>query len=226
MTDKHDEHPAASVTAPRPPEEMRKATAQADLPSALTELHRHVLRTFLATGGPPGIADLRRLARGLGLSPGAAMLRLADADLVHTDPAAGAVTAAYPFSTAPTPHVVRVAGAALVYAMCAIDALGIPLMAGRDGVISSVSPVSRDPITVEYRAGTWRWQPATAAVLIVSNGAAGPSLCCTCPFNTFHATAEQAAAYLRECAAVRGWVVTQTEAAKAAQAEFGSLLTG
>jgi Alkylmercury lyase len=205
---------------------LRKAAAQAGLPPELASLHRQVLRAYLATGGAPGAAELGRLASGLGLPPGEAMARLEAADLVHADPATGAATTAYPFSGVPTPHEVRVGGAPLLYAMCAIDALGIPLMAGRDGVINSVSPGAGDPITVEFRAGTWRWQPATAVVLLASSGAGGPSRSCSCPFIAFHATAEQAAAYLRDGPATAGRIVTQTDAVAAAEAEFGRLLTG
>jgi hypothetical protein len=208
------------------PNRKRKAAAQADLPAALADLHRQVLRAYLATGAAPGAAELARLASALGVAPGEAMQRLADADLVHTDPATGAATTAYPFSGVPTPHEVRVDGAPLLYAMCAIDALGIPLMADRDGVIRSVSPSSGDIITVERHSGTWRWQPSTAVVLIAGTGAAGPSLSCTCPFITFHAAVEQAAAYLRGGPAAGGRIVTQADALEAAQGEFGRLLTG
>jgi hypothetical protein len=228
MSDGHDEYhgPASAVTPCEVPDRERKAAAQADLPPALAELHRQVLRAFLATGRAPEAAELRRMAGGLGLAPRQAMQRLADADLVHTQLATGAAITAYPFSGVPTPHVVRLDGAPLLHAMCAIDALGIPLMVGRDGVISSVSPATCDTVTVEHRAGTWRWQPATAVVLVASTGAAGPSLRCSCPFITFHATASRAATYLRDSAAAAGRIVTQSEAVEAAQAEFGRLLTG
>jgi hypothetical protein len=228
MSDGHDEcsGPAFAVTPQKLPDRRRKAAVQADLPPALAVLHRQVLRAFLASGRAQGAAELRRLANGLGLAPGEAMQRLADADLVHTDPATGAATTAYPFSGVPTPHVVRMDGVPMLYAMCAIDAIGILLMAGRDGVISSVSPATCDMITVERLAGTWRWQPSTAVVLIAGTGVAGPSLRCTCPFVTFHATAENAAAYLRGGTAGGGRIVTQREAVDAAQAEFGRLLTG
>jgi hypothetical protein len=227
MTDMHDEYPhTACVAAQREPGEGRKAAAQAGLSSPQADLHRHILRAFLATGKPPVAGDVRHMASGLGLDPREAMRRLADADLVHTDPATGIVVAAYPFSGVPTPHVVRLDDTPPVHAMCAIDALGIPLMAGRDGVISSASPGTHDPITVEYRVGTWRWSPATAAVLVADSGGEGPSQCRSCPFITFHATAEQAAAYLTDCATASGQVVTQAEAVNAAQAEFARLLTG
>lgn len=228
MSDGHDGYSDTTSAAarPRPPDRPRKAAAQAELPPALADLHRQVLRAFLAAGRAPEAADLRRLASGLGLAPGEAMQRLADADLVHTDPSTGAVTTAYPFSGVPTPHVVRVDHGPVLYAMCAIDALGIPLMTGRDGVISSISPGTGDTITVQHRAGTWQWQPATAVVLIAGTGGAGPSLRCSCPFITFHASAEHADAYLRAGALAAGRIVTQREAVDAAQVEFGRLLTG
>jgi hypothetical protein len=207
-------------------ERMLKAAAQAGLPPTLVTLHRQLLRIFLASGRPPRAAELCQLASGLGLAPGEAMQRLANADLVHTDPVTGAATTAYPFSGVSTPHVVRVDGAPMLYAMCAIDALGIPLMVGRDAVISSLSPATGDTITVERRAGTWLWEPATAVIVTAGTGAAGPSLSCTCPFITFHATAGHAAAYLQQAALAGGRILAQSEAVDAAQAEFGRFLSG
>jgi hypothetical protein len=42
----------------------------------------------------------------------------------------GAVAVGYPFSRTPTRHRVQLAGTPPVWAMCAIDALGIPQMTG------------------------------------------------------------------------------------------------
>src|SRR5262249_58871257 len=53
-------------------------------------------------------------------------------DLVHA--ANGVVAVAYPFSGMPTRQQVELDGFPAVYAMCAIDALGIPAMAGRDEI--------------------------------------------------------------------------------------------
>jgi mercuric reductase len=55
------------------------------------------------------------------------------------------VTVAYPFSGAPTRQQVELDGFPAVHAMCAIDALGIPVMAGRDGRITATDPPRRNP---------------------------------------------------------------------------------
>jgi Alkylmercury lyase len=228
MSTEHDRHPgtAFAVTPVGMMGRPRKSAAQAELPSALAELHRCILRAFLTSGSAPQAADLDRLAGRLGLDPAAAIRRLAEADLVHVDPVTGAVRSAYPFSGLPTPHVVLIDGAPSLYAMCAIDALGIPLMAGRDGMISSESPATGAAITVERRAGIWRWQPQTAVVLIASTGDAGPSARCTCPFISFYGTAEEAAAHLRDSPLTTGRIVSQEDAVGAAHTEFGRLLAG
>jgi hypothetical protein len=46
----------------------------------------------------------------------------------------GQIDIAYPFSRQPTGHIVRLTGHPPVAAMCAIDALGIPLMTGTQRV--------------------------------------------------------------------------------------------
>lgn len=57
----------------------------------------------------------------------------------------GVVAAAYPFSGIPTPHRVALDGLPAVFAMCAIDALGLPAMAGRNGRITSANPADGTP---------------------------------------------------------------------------------
>jgi alkylmercury lyase len=59
--------------------------------------------------------------------------------------------------------------------MCAIDALGIPQMTGRDGVIVAADPHSGEPVRVELGAGEWRWSPPATAVLVTRPSPGVPS---------------------------------------------------
>ncbi len=43
--------------------------------------------------------------------------------------------------------------------MCAINALGLPTVAGRDGQITSADPHDGQPVAVTVRNGTWTWTP-------------------------------------------------------------------
>src|SRR5215471_12467801 len=92
------------------------AGRQQRLPGPLRGLHRAVLRRFLATGAPPTARWLRQAAADAGLA----------ADAVHV--VNGLVAVAYPFSGTPTRYCVELDGLPAVYAMCAIDALGLPAM--------------------------------------------------------------------------------------------------
>ena len=77
---------------------------------------------------------------------------LHDRDVVRLDPH-GAIRAAYPFSAHPTPHVVHIADRPRVYAVCAIDALGIAAMLHRDITIDSTDPHNGQPISVTVHNG-------------------------------------------------------------------------
>jgi hypothetical protein len=147
---------------------------QAALPPSLRRLHQAVLRHFLGTGDAPDRAWMTEQARGLGLDVDAAIRQLTAADLVHVD-RAGRVTVAYPFSGVTSGHRVQVAGAPAVWAMCAIDALGIPQMADRDATITAADPVTGEPVTVGAHAGPWTWRPESTVVLIAQTGHGGPS---------------------------------------------------
>ena len=100
------------------------------LPPAIRELHRAVLRGF-RDNGHAHRDDLQPSAAALGVDLDDALHQLASADLVHTAPD-GQIEIAYPFSARPTGHTVHLTGHPPIAAMCAIDALGIPLMTGVD----------------------------------------------------------------------------------------------
>ena len=107
-----------------------------------------VLRRFLETGAAPTARWLRQAAADTGLEA-SAVDELGAADAVHVSN--GIVTVAYPFSGTPTPHRVQLDGLPPVYAMCAIDALGLPAMTGRDGQITAADPHDGTPIIVSVQ---------------------------------------------------------------------------
>ena len=202
------------------------AGRQERLPGRLRDLHRAVLRRFLETGSPPTARWVRQAAADAGLDA-SAVDELAAADAVHM--ANGAVAVAYPFSGTPTPHRVQLDGLPAVYAMCAIDALGLPAMAGRDGQITSADPHDSTPIEVTVRGGTWSWTPAPAVV--VAGRATDCDTDCSsfeamCPNTVFHASAESARGYLARHGSLDAQILDQDTAVECGRLNFGTLLTG
>jgi len=201
------------------------AGRQERLPGPLRELHRAVLRRFLATGAPPTARWMRQTAADAGLDA-SAVDELAAADAVHISN--GVVTVAYPFSGTPTPHRVELDGLPAVYAMCAIDALGLPAMTGRDGQITSADPADGTPIQVTVYNGTWSWTPATAVV--VAGRAADCGTECgsfevMCPNTAFHASPQSAHAYLASHTGLDAQILDAGTAIEAGRLNFATLLT-
>jgi hypothetical protein len=201
------------------------AGRQQRLPGPLRGLHRAVLRHFLATGVPPTARWVRQAAAETGLDA-SAVDELAAADAVHI--VNGIVAVAYPFSGTPTPHRVALDGLPAVYAMCAIDALGLPAMAGRDGQITSADPADGTPIQVTVYNGTWSWTPATAVVVAgraTDCGTECGSFETMCPNTAFHASPESARAYLASHAGLDAQILDQDTAVEAGRLNFATLLT-
>ena len=200
---------------------------QATLPGPLKAFHRALLGAFLIETGPPDLRVVGRLAAELELEPEAALAALAAADLVHVDPATGRVRVAYPFSGVATPHRVELVGSPTVYAMCALDALGVPQMTRHSGRIRSADPTSGQPITVEVGDHGWRWQPVTTVVL--AGTAAVSETCgsvadCRCPYINFHTSPAAADTYRQTHPAMAAELLDQAEAVAVAERIFAGLL--
>jgi alkylmercury lyase len=202
------------------------ASRQERLPGPLRDLHRAVLRRFLATGTPPTARWLRQAAVDQGLDA-AALDELAAADTVHV--ANGVVAVAYPFSGTPTPHRVELDGLPAVHAMCAIDALGLPAMAGRDARITSADPHDGTPIIVTARRGAWTWVPPSAVVVAgraTDYGTGCGSFEAMCPHTAFHASPESALAWLAGHGTLDAEILDQGTAVECGRLNFGTLLGG
>jgi alkylmercury lyase len=198
------------------------AGRQAGLPALLRDLHRAVLRRFLETGAAPTARWVRQAALDTGLDASAAD-ELEAADAIHVSN--GIVTVAYPFSGIPTPHRVELDGLPPVYAMCAIDALGLPAMAGRDGQITSADPRDGTPVVVTVRNGSWTWTPPAAAV-VAGRTSGGGSYVVMCPNTAFYASRENAQAYLAGRSDLAAGILAQETAVEAGRLIFGALLGG
>jgi alkylmercury lyase len=198
------------------------AAAAQQLPLAIRQLHQAVLRGFL-DHGQSHRDDVRTTAAALGVDLDDALRRLSRADLVHTAPD-GQVEVAYPFSGRPTAHTVHLVGHPPVAAMCAIDALGIALMTGSDGVIDSADPDTGNRIRIERRGTEWIWKPATAVVVIGHTDCTGTLANTMCRSITFHTNSQDAQAHLDLRPELHGVIVDQGDAIALADYAFGPLL--
>lgn len=221
----------------------------ATLPRAEYRFYRALLLAFPEHGGAPDRAALTRLASVCGVPLEPTLALLARKDCVRRDSTTGAIRAAYPFSGVPTPHRVTLpasgqgAAPTQIYAMCALDALGIPLMLRRSAVITSVdaltggavrvmvTPSDADALeSVAQGVAGWMatWEPATAAVFArhEQHDCTGDASCACCPLTNFFGAPAHAADWL----ATNGWpdggLLTQAEALRRAHALFAGLLDG
>lgn len=165
----------------------------APVQGGLRAVHQRVLSAFAGTGQPPTAAELDEAARPYGATGAEVMSRLHAADFLRLDER-GTLSAAYPFSPAPTPHRVQISGGPQVHAMCAIDALGIAAMVGKDVTVRSADLGTGDPIAITIpahpstgndagnNAAAVVWEPASAVLFY---GQQQPD-CGTCPPDTPH----------------------------------------
>ncbi|MFC4018386.1 alkylmercury lyase family protein [Micromonospora sp. GCM10011542] len=166
----------------------------AQLPDGLRQVYRAVLRHFAATGTAPSHTEISSAADAVGLDAAAALRQLSAVDLLAVDDG-GRLIAAYPFSPVPTPHTVSL-GDVDVFAMCAIDALGMPFMLDTDALITSADPHTGKPIQVTVAEGAATYQPPEAVVVYAASRAAGRSVDTCCSTINFFTSAENAQAWI------------------------------
>jgi alkylmercury lyase-like protein len=197
----------------------------------LRTLYRQILQHFAGAGDAPAPGMVAGWAACAGVETAEALAALVKADLAEADPDAGRILGAYPFSAAPRGHRVAIAGGPDVQAYCALDALGIPAMIGRDADITSRDPQSGAEIRVQVRAGRATWTPAGAVVtypagefaLLVTGGNVEPAAQACCPTVSFYASAAGAAAYQR-AHGLDLEILTIPQALRFGSAIFGHLL--
>ncbi|UCF08201.1 MAG: alkylmercury lyase family protein [Thermoplasmata archaeon] len=117
------------------------------------------IRLFVLTQSPvlghiPSTDEIRKAFSQLSIEEVDAILNLLDKkDIIHLNDERTLITAAYPFSATETSHFVNLKkeGFKKMYAMCAIDALGMPFMFNCDASIHSKCAHCNDDVELEIK---------------------------------------------------------------------------
>jgi hypothetical protein len=199
----------------------RGYTAEEDL------VRSTIIRHLASVGSAPSMGELTA-ATSLPVNELENLLiSLRNRDLVVTD--AGRIVGAYPLTSRKTEHEVHIGGTT-VHAMCAVDALGVGAMLGRDIEIASACRHCRTPITIATRgAGAALAVVAPARAVVWSGlrsgaGCAADTLCTVIAFfcGDGHLEAWREAKHPR----VAGYRLSLDEALQVGQAIFGPTLAG
>ena len=158
----------------------------------------------------------------------AVLERLHSLDCLYLDQERREIRCAYPFSSSPTKHVVTFPDwpeAKPVYAMCAVDALGISFMFHRDVAIKSSCPHCGRPIIIEVRGGRIvSYAPAETVVWVASDRSecAATSVC---PTLNFFCSRDHAEAWRNRDSRKPGVALSRGEALFVARGLFEELLS-
>ncbi|GAB2972275.1 hypothetical protein GCM10023080_040460 [Streptomyces pseudoechinosporeus] len=196
----------------------------APVTGGLRVVQQAVLRSFATTGRAPDPADLDQVARAFGRDSSEVLAELAAEDFLTLDDQRR-IRAAYPFSATPTAHRIRLPDGTETWAMCAIDALGIPDMLGTDAVITSADPVSGEIITVTSTGGHMSWQPHTAVVYVGQRSCTGPAADVACGALNFFTSRRTARRWTEQHSDYTGKAIDQARAEALGRSVFGALLT-
>jgi alkylmercury lyase len=188
-------------------------------------VRKAILTAFADEGHAPSVQELVH-ALDLPLAPVLAACRtLAAADLIVWQDATTHIVSAYPFSGSPTAHQVLLGGHTTRYAMCAIDALGIPFMLGQGARLRSACFVCHTPVTVDIDGGLLHSaSPSTLMVWLSERDG-----CCVaevrCPLMNFFCEEAHLRAWHATSPQERGVSLSILEALEVGKAAFGALLT-
>ncbi|MBA3450182.1 MAG: alkylmercury lyase family protein [Chloroflexia bacterium] len=184
-------------------------------------LHRTLINAVIATGSVPSVVELADRLGTTQEAIRAGLTTLVSGDYLALD-ATGQVSCLYPFSTTSTAHAVIIEGQRR-FAMCAIDALGIPAMLDEELDIDGRCVVCHAPITLRVRPGTIVMAAPPTAMVVARRDETEPAFAACCPFTVFVCGQEHADEFMRRIAGTHA--LPLPEALVHAEQIFNSLFT-
>jgi hypothetical protein len=198
--------------------------ARATLSPEENDLRKAILTAFAEGGSAPSVHEIAHtLARSV-REVVEGCRKLAADDLMVWKEDEARILSVYPFSAVPTAHQVLIDGHNRLYAMCAIDALGIPFMLDQGARIRSTCFFCQQPVTVEVHGGSLqRAFPLTTVVWFSERDG-----CCVaearCPLMNFFCHEGHLHAWRTTSPDERGTALSVREAVDVGKAVFGELL--
>ena len=199
---------------------MSTGADEAPLAAHHRRVHRALLEAVLHTGLVPSVSVLADQLGTTAEAIRASLRALAVADYLARD-AGGRVRCLYPFSAIPTPHTVLVEGAQR-FAMCAIDALGIPAMLDRELDIEGRCAVCDAAIMLRVRPGAIVAASPPSVMVVARRDEAEPAFAACCPYTVFVCGQEHAEQFTRRVSGTQA--LSLAVALRYAEEIFGSLL--
>src|SRR5262249_13426435 len=188
-------------------------------------VRKAILTAFAAAGKGPSVEELAHVLSLPLAAVRAACRTLAAADLIVWQDEQAPIVSAYPFSGSQTAHQVLLGEHRTRYAMCAIDALGMPLMLGQGACIRSTCFFCHTPVTIDIAGGVLQEvSPSTLAVWLSEQDG-----CCVaevrCPVMNFFCEEAHLQAWHTTTPQERGRSLSVGEALEVGRAAFGALIT-
>lgn len=215
------------VPLPKSINTIARRLANADLTRHEEEVRRAVLRAFAADGTSPCVDDIIVRIPALGGQEVTRICRaLTEKDLIVWDEARQCVQSAYPFSGLPTGHTVHLKEGPAVFALCAVDALGMPVMLGQAANIFSRCAHCNARVEVAVSAdGLGRYHPRDSVVWFpLGEDVWCPVAESRCPDINFFCSTEHCDSCVQGRGRPEGLRMTMTEAFDVGREIFGTLL--
>ncbi|GAD83341.1 alkylmercury lyase [Nocardia asteroides NBRC 15531] len=188
-------------------------------------VHHAILRGFAERGRPPTAMEISEVVAGQYVSIASVLRRLHETDVIRLN-GDGEIASAYPFSGTPTPHRVQIIDGPIVYAMCAVDALGLAAMLDTDVEVSSADPVTHAPITVVIHSQHLTADPATAVVFVGGQANQETTADACCNYLNFFTDRPAAEAWAADHPEVSGLVLDLPQAHDLGNQIFANMLHG
>lgn len=158
---------------------VKDRITKANLTSREDDIRKYILKCMAKDGKPPSTA---RIMKGLSISSASdverTIVKLHNADILCIKD--GRIISAYPFSVARTSHRVIFDDGHEVFALCAIDALGIHSMLNQDTTIISSCTECNQEIKIVIRGGRIILSNPESVVVYVNGGSGCGRVSDTC----------------------------------------------
>ena len=151
---------------------------------------RHIFRTILASGNAPTVGKLGLVLKESRHEIIRVLNTLEEMDLLLRKKGTQEIVSIYPFSLVPTRHQIVLEDGKRLFAMCAVDAVGMPSMFDRNVRVASQCDWCKTEITIEVEDGGVQAMSHPDIQIWNVEGQGGPDAETCCPVICFFCSSE------------------------------------